>query len=541
MIRNSILPEKINSYYLFSKRIVGFDINRTHVIATQLLLNGSKIMVEKYLEEKIEIGAAEPQERIAHAIKNVMYQIPRYNEVRTAISNSVVVFKELRLPFTSYEKIKMAVAFEVDPLLPFSAQDAVIDFIITKIHKQEESADILVAAVQKQHIAAQLQLFEAAGINPNIITVDLFALYGLYKRIPNYKKEINDVVLLDLGSQTTGIGYIQDHQLRYIRSLPKGISSIAKTVGKELSLQPGQAIGQIIRYGIHKEDDPNYTTAVSNAIKQFWKDIQFTLSSFSQDSDTDKKQKVILLGMATDIKGLQVFLQDELSIICETFDVTSFEQDPAVTIKTKNPIKSTDIMSLSIALPSSETEYFNFRQNEFAPEATSMLLKQLITASTLLILLFGSLIAFMALQIHNFKSEAQSLEEETVNEIKERFTKIDDNEDRLEDVIEAARKQIKDQERVLSAFLHSPSSSILGYLFELTNRLDSKRLGLVVDQLTIAEDKIRLKAQVRDYEALKILEYDLAQSPLFKHIEPQEDPDFTMEITLVQRKSNGSY
>ena len=111
----------------------------------------------------------------------------------------------------------------------------------------------------------------------------------------------------------------------------------------------------------------------------------------------------------------------------------------------------------------------------------------------------------------------------------------------FEDVIEAARTQIKEQERVLSAFLHSPSSSILAYLFELTNRLDAKTLGLVVYQLTITGDKIRLKARVRDYEALKILEYDLAQSPLFKHIEPQEDPDFTMEITLAQRKSNGTY
>lgn len=541
MIRNVILPEKIGSYYLFSKRIVGFDITRTHVIATQVLLKGSKISIEKCIEEKIETGINEPQEHIASAIKNITQQLSHYNEIRTAISSSVVIFKELRMPFTTREKIKMALAFEIDPLLPFSSHDAVIDFIITKEHKEEGSADILVAAVQKQYIINHLQLFESAGISPNVITVDLFALYGLYSQIPGYKQEINNTVLLDLGSLTTGIGYIKDHQLRYIRSIPKGISTIAKTISKELNLQPGQAIGQIIRYGIKKEDDPKYTTVLGDAIKQFWKEIQFTIHSFTDAKTEEKSPKIILLGMATDIEGLKNFLHDELSITCETFDISTLSEDPVISIKTKQPIKSTQIMSVSIALPLHETTSFNLRQAEFASINSSLLLKQLIVSITLLAVLFGSMIGVMFIQVHNLKSEAKHLEEETIQEIKARFPKIEDDEDRLDDVIESAKTQVQQQERLLSSFLHSPSSSVLRYLLELTTRLDPKSLGLTVDQIVITEDKIKFTARVRDYEALKILEYDLAQSPLFKYIEPQEDPNFTMEITLAQRKTHGTY
>jgi len=214
--------------------------------------------------------------------------------------------------------------------------------------------------------------------------------------------------------------------------------------------------------------------------------------------------------------------------------------DRTISIKTPHPIKSTQIMSVSIALPSPETERFNLRQEEFALPTEAQLLKQLLVACFLVIALFGSFTAYTILQIHALKSEAAELESETVAEIKERFTKIDDTQDDLEDVIEAARTEVQEQERLLSAFLRSPSSSALNYLLELTTRLDPQALGLQMKQITITENKIIFSARVRDYDALKILEYDLSQSPLFKNITPQEDPDFTMEITLAQRKSNGT-
>ena len=53
----------------------------------------------------------------------------------------------------------MVVNFEVEPLLPFATDDAVIDFIITKQNVAEKSSELLVTAVQKQYITQHLQLF----------------------------------------------------------------------------------------------------------------------------------------------------------------------------------------------------------------------------------------------------------------------------------------------------------------------------------------------------------------------------------------------
>ncbi len=98
--------------------------------------------------------------------------------------------------------------------MPFSLQDAVIDCIITKENSEEKSSEILVAAVQNQVIAQHLALFEAAGAQPEKVTIDMFALYGLYTKIPSYAQQKNGIVLLEIEPQTTRMAYIYNGQLQ---------------------------------------------------------------------------------------------------------------------------------------------------------------------------------------------------------------------------------------------------------------------------------------------------------------------------------------
>ena len=108
MIKNIFIPESIGDYYLFPKRILSFDIGRTQVHAVQVYLNGRTMRIEKFLEEKIEPGPATTiADRTVQAIKNVIAHSDQYHAVYAAINSSVVIFKELSLPFLEYEKIKM--------------------------------------------------------------------------------------------------------------------------------------------------------------------------------------------------------------------------------------------------------------------------------------------------------------------------------------------------------------------------------------------------------------------------------------------------
>ncbi len=125
------------------------------------------------------------------------------------------------------DKIEMVINFEVEPLLPFPAKDALIDFIITSINKEEKSAQVLVAVVQKRHLLEHLSLIEQAGCNPDIVTVDMFAFYGLYSQIPSYQLLSGSVALIDMSMNTTSIVIVQTNQLRIVRTLPYGMAFVA--------------------------------------------------------------------------------------------------------------------------------------------------------------------------------------------------------------------------------------------------------------------------------------------------------------------------
>src|SRR5205814_9243936 len=111
-------------------------------------------------------------------------------------------------------------------------------------------------------------------------------------------------------------------------------------------------------------------------------------------------------------------------------------------------------------------------------------------------------------------------------------TKIVDDE-----LIENAKAELEEKQKRWFAFSHQSRASFLQYLSELSTKIDRKGIDLQVDQITIDEGSLTLKASVKDYEALKIFERELEQSKLFTLAEaPPETPQFTMRLVLTNNE-----
>src|SRR5579871_6305196 len=255
LIKDVILPEKIKSYYLFSKIVVGVEINKTKIIATKTRISGTTSTIEQIIEEKIpEESPQEGTDPVSPALTALLAKIGSYDEIHTILPSSIAVFKEIKLPFTSRDKIAMVIGFEIEPLLPFSLRDAVIDFIITREIPEEKSSEIIVTAIQKQHIIQQLAQFEAIGIKPTAITIDMIALYGLYHHIDAYKKLPGGTALITVTGHSTAIAFMIDGQLKTVRTLPKGIIALTKQIAQELNKTSQEIIDHLLRFGVEQTD-----------------------------------------------------------------------------------------------------------------------------------------------------------------------------------------------------------------------------------------------------------------------------------------------
>ncbi len=536
MIKNIFAPEKIGSYYLFAKRVIGFDINKTVVHACKVYMRGSSTTVEQCLEERIVPGDNSAyRERAGQAIKSVLKAAGKCNAIYTAIDSSRVIFKKLTLPFLQYEKIKKVIYFEVEPLLPFPLHEAAIDFIIVNQDTQESTSEILVAAVQNAVLDEHLQLFAEAGVSPEVVTVDLFSLYGLYTRIPSYAQLEGDIALIDLSFNSTRIAYIHDKQLNFIRTLPQGVSSIAKMVAESIGISASEAMKQMMRFGIEPSQEPNYNEAIKKVLSTFWSEVSFTLRSFSMRTDELVVNNILLLGIGSEINGVSEFVQDLLNVSCERFKVLELFKDKNISIEKNQSISSSNIISLSVALPAPITENFNVRQELEAAESATVINKQIIVAFVLVIILFVILATHSFFQIRKLSNEYSSSEKEAVRILKRRLPELErEKTQKLSVLVRSAQDKVSEKERQIS--LMSPTrGSYLRYLLELIERIDKKALGFDIEGITIADDELILRGSVRDFAALRKLEASLRESKLFNYTESQEKfSGFEAKINLVQ-------
>lgn len=542
MMRNIFFPEQLNGYYFFDKRVIGFDIGKTHITATLVLLKGYTCTIEKVITEKIINNAgAEYNESVAEALEKVMSAVGAYDEIRTVLPSSAVVFKELKMPFIGRERIAMTVGFEVEPLLPFPLQDAVIDFIVTREHLEEKSSEILVAAVQKQHIAEHLALFAAARLTPSVVGVDLFSLYGLYSKALATGAHAGNVVLVDLGSYTTTLAYIVDGQLRLVRCLPKGSVYLAKYVSDAIGMPYVQVMETIMRYGLEHTEEPAYVKALVQALNTMWKEVAFTLQSFSvQVSFAHEAPRLLLYGGGAGLKGLPKFVAHTIGNPCDIWDVDMLLHDAGVHGSAKSGVSRSTITSVSAALAYAPVTYFSLLKHEFENQNEIALFdKQFFAACALTLFLVGSLIAVTIADVRSVNREAVASETEARDELKLVLSGLTvsklDEEGNLDDVVDTAQELVKNEETLWFSFANPARTSFLKYLLELTSRIDRQGLGFTINKLTIADGVMTLDAQVRDHEALKLLEKELRQSKLFVAVEGQEDPSFrSMKIKLTQ-------
>lgn len=533
-IQQIFIPKTFNNYYLIPQRILGIEITKTRIRATQLYLQGKSITFEKYFEVIVETDqSVDYTQRVRNALKILAQQVDSPDIVRTSLSSALIITKELTVPFVDREKIRLMLPFELEGNIPFAITDAVTDFIITSHNEQTQQATIIAAIIQKQHISQHLSYFEETPFDPEAITVDIFDLYGLYLSIPRYEYGQQTIVLVDINMHITRIACITNKKLRLIRTLPKGLISLAAQVSKKLNQSNAKTLEDIIRFGLEDHAQPAQTDTIKEGLQSFWQDIQFTLQSFTTQLQPDEGiQKLLLLGDVTTIPGILTYVAQLSSIPTEIFAVDDLVTQNIITSTQRIP--QTHIISLACAYPSWVTQECNLRQNEFALATTTKTMQQIITAGTLAFVILLSLIGYSFWVSHRLGRAVHQAEQEVVAYLQEQQLA---NEPNIVDALDEAEKKVEEEERLWFAFSRQRRFSFLEHLQKLSEAIDRVGIGLDLKKLVISENSITFDGKVKDYDALKVFEHKLRESNLFNYVPTLQEITFN-NLKLPLKKAN---
>jgi len=495
MIKEIFLPEKTNGRRLISRRIIGMTIRENSVSAAQIYATSSSTQVERIVEAPIPPGAPNRyNERASHVIKTLLQSVARYDQIRISIPSTIATFKELTLPFLDPDKIRMVIEYEVEAKLPFSINEAIIDFVITKKNTEEKTSQVLVAAVRKQDLQNIFDMYTLADIDPDTITVDLFALYGFYLQIPEYKNLPHATSIIDIGATNTSVAFLVDGQMRLVRTISKGLQTIAQHVAEDTGTPLAQTVLDLSSFGLEKPDDVAYTQAIAKHISTFLNDIQFTLNSFSLKLNFYQEiSKILFVGLGDTIKGFNEFASTMLQISCEPFSSKKLFKAKNFKNKSKQFIDSETKYTLALATAISYPphDHFNLRKKEFTKTSSPLMNKQIMMSVLLTIVIFLVIGVRGFFQINDLRATLKHKEKQAVVQLKKIFPPGHKSlkKSRLKALFRDASREVRDRQEAWQPFFQE-NLQPLEILKDLTQTMDKRSFNIKVQKISIVLDKM---------------------------------------------------
>lgn len=218
-------------------RILGLDVGTTAVRGAVLRTALRKVELERYVEAPLasEAGAAAEgpagrADALAQAIRQVLAAVGRAPDgVVVAIAGEDASVRPVELPLGARKRIAEVLPFELEAVLPFPADDAVLDY--QPIDQDGTRLRLLAAAAPKVRVAGLIAELGDAGVVPQEIAVGAAALDGLVALVPELAGA-GPFVVLDVGTHHLDINILHHGRTEIARTVAAGTSGLPRNEGE---------------------------------------------------------------------------------------------------------------------------------------------------------------------------------------------------------------------------------------------------------------------------------------------------------------------
>lgn len=201
-----------------SRKVLGLDIRSDSVNAVLVKSSLRQNRIAACLTVPISETAPDPTGAWRTALEAVAGKMD-LEGADCAVSMPAVFFstRTLRVPFVNAKKIRMVLPFEMEPTLPFQADDLAIDFSVLPGTSRPGETEVLAVAVEKARLAAVIDALAGIAVDPERVT-----LSGLSSAVwvgRNAAPE-DAILCLDVGRTFGALFLVASNAVRLVRSFP---------------------------------------------------------------------------------------------------------------------------------------------------------------------------------------------------------------------------------------------------------------------------------------------------------------------------------
>ncbi|MBA2481033.1 MAG: type IV pilus assembly protein PilM [Planctomycetes bacterium] len=228
-----------------SKTVVGLDVGSYAVKAVALAGNRDRITLQGYAQARID------NQDVGEVIRKVVEQLGiKPKRVVTSVSGRSVIVRQVETPRLGSDELKAHIAYEADKYIPFGAEEVIIDAQPLPEQPGAEKTpnmQVMLVAVRKSFVQDHLNQLKGAGVAPEVIDVDVFALANAYELLgpaapPDSDKKAT--ALIDIGASKSNIAIVQGTRVLFTREVYLAGNEISDAIARTFN-EPAEDIERI--------------------------------------------------------------------------------------------------------------------------------------------------------------------------------------------------------------------------------------------------------------------------------------------------------
>ncbi len=272
-------------------------------------------------------------ELIAEAIKEFLSRNSvEGDRVAISVPGQTGLTRFIKLPPVQSKKIPDIVKYEARQQIPFALEDVIWDYQKMAGGSEEDGftleTEVGLFAMKRDQVLSSLEPYDKAEIPVDILQLTPLALYNyiafdaLYDLPPPEQYDPEDppesVVVVSVGTDTTDLVVTNGYRV-WQRSIPLGGNHFTKALTKELKLTFAKA-EQLKRNVNTAEDQKAVFKAMRPVFNDLATEVQRSLTHFRNIDRQAKIGRIVTLGNALKLPGLQKFLQQQLQMDVQRVD-----------------------------------------------------------------------------------------------------------------------------------------------------------------------------------------------------------------------------
>jgi type IV pilus assembly protein PilM len=303
-----------------AKTIVGVDISTNGLRAVELLnATKGKPTLLRHHSVALPVGAVSRGEviepsTVATALKQLWTTGGfKGKDVVLGIGNSRVFARNLTVPKMSLKLIRESLPFQVQEMIPFPTDDAVLDFYPISEGTGENGPivnGLLVAAV-REAVLGNVNAVQLAGLNA--LDVDLVP-FALSRVLLRGEAKAGTAAIIDVGSNTTTVIVSSDGVAQFVRIIPTGGDDLTSSLSRRLNISVEQSEGLKRSIGIAtaspRPEDVNVASTIMELTSELITSLRTTLNYFAGAGTATAISRIVLSGGGSRLPGFSQALSE---------------------------------------------------------------------------------------------------------------------------------------------------------------------------------------------------------------------------------------